>query len=64
MKYRVRFHLQRGEHYMHWQIRAWEGTVKYLDPEKYQIEMRDCHLVNKINTARKVNLAGKKDVGG
>ena len=64
MKYRVRFHLQRGEHYMHWQIRAWEGTVKYLDPEKYQIEMRDCYLVNKINTARRVNLAGKKDVCG
>jgi len=64
MKYRVRFHLQRGEHYMHWQIRAWEGTVKYLDPNKYQIEMRDCYLVNKINTARKVNLAGRKDVCG
>ena len=44
MKYRVRFHLQRGQHYMHWQIRAWDGTVKYLDPKKYQIEMRRCTL--------------------
>ena len=29
MKYRVRFHLQRGQHYMHWQIKAYDGTVKY-----------------------------------
>lgn len=63
-EYKVRFHLQRGEHYMHWQIKAYDGTVKYLDPQKYQIEMRGCNLVNKINAARKVNLAGKKDVCG
>ena len=39
-EYKVRFHLQRGKHYMHWQIKAYDGTVKYLDPNKYQIEMR------------------------
>ena len=64
MKYKVRFHLQRGLHYMHWQIKAWDGTVKYIDPKKYQIEMYGCKLINKINAARKVNLAGKKDVCG
>ena len=64
MKYRVRFHLQRGQHYMHWQIRAWDGTVKYLDPQKYQIEMRRCVLINKKNAAKKVHAAGKKDVCG
>jgi len=64
MKYKVRFHLQRGLHYMHWQIRSCDGSTKYIDPKKYQIEMFDCKLINKINAARKVNLAGKKDVCG
>jgi len=63
-EYKVRFHLQRGQHYMHWQIKAYDGTVKYLDPQKYQIEMRGCNLVNKVNAARRVNDAGKKDVCG
>ena len=49
---------------MHWQIRAWDGTVKYLDPQKYQIEMRGCTLINKKNAAEKVHAAGKKDVCG
>ena len=63
-EYKVRFHLQRGKHYMHWQIKAYDGTVKYLDPSKYQIEMRGCELINKTNAARRVHGAGKKDVCG
>ena len=49
---------------MHWQIKAYDGTVKYLDPNKYQIEMRGCELINKTNAARRVHGAGKKDVCG
>ena len=49
---------------MHWQIKAYDGTVKYIDPNKYQLELYGCKLINKINAARKVNLAGKKDVCG
>ena len=64
MKYRVRFHLQRGEHYMHWQIRAWDGSVQYLDPNKYQLELVGCRLINKKNAAKKVYNAGRKDVCG
>ena len=45
-------------------IKAWDGTVKYLDPQKYQIEMRGCTLINKKNAAEKVHAAGKKDVCG
>jgi len=33
MKYRIRFHLQRGEHYMHWQIRG-KDSVYYFDPKE------------------------------
>ena len=36
----------------------------YVDPKKYQLELYGCKLINKINAARKVNLAGKKDVCG
>ena len=48
-EYKIRFHLQRGQHYMHWQIKAYDGTVKYIDPQKYQIEMYDAKLINKTN---------------
>ena len=48
-EYKVRFHLQRGQHYMHWQIKAYDGTVKYIDPNKYQLELYGCKLINKIN---------------
>lgn len=64
MKYQVRFHLARGEHYMHWQIRASDGSVRYIDPSKYQIEMTGCKLINKIGTARRVHNNGVKDVCG
>lgn len=64
MKYQVRFHLARGEHYMHWQIRASDGSVRYVDPSKYQIEMIGCKLINKVGTARSVNKKGVKSVCG
>ena len=64
----VRFHLGRGEHYMHWQIKIMQGKKKvdeyYYDPFYYQLEMIGCKLVNKVNKAKKVNAAGKKDVSG
>ena len=64
----VRFHLGRGEHYMHWQIKIMQGRKKvdeyYYDPFYYQLEMVGCKLVNKVNKAKKVHAAGKKDVAG
>lgn len=64
MKYMVRFHLQRGQNYMHWQIRSTDGLVHYFDPNEYQIEMTGCRLVNKIGVAQRVNNEGVKDVCG
>ena len=73
MKYRVRFHLQNGKNYMHWQIREVTDDdkligsakdAKYLDPAKCQIEMTGCKLVNDKSKAMKVHNAGKKDVSG
>ena len=66
--YEVRFHLGRGENYMHWQVKAMCGRKKlqefYYDPFYYQLEMIGCKLVNKLNKAKKVHAAGKKDVSG
>jgi len=58
-EYKVRFHLQRGQHYMHWQIKAYDGTVKYIDPNKYQLELYGCKLINKININDIQNLNDK-----
>ena len=65
--YRVRFHLQSGKNYMHWQIRGEDDPASeamYFDPERYCIEMRGCRLINKKNAAQRVHAAGKKDVCG
>ena len=47
-EYKVRFHLQRGQHYMHWQIKAYDGTVKYIDPNKYSYSHISCILHGNI----------------
>lgn len=62
--YKVRFHLGAGEHFMHWQVRGSDGSVVYYDPTKFQLELLDCKLVNKVNKAKKVYDAGVKDVCG
>jgi len=66
--FRVRFHLQRGKHYLHWQI-SWNHNGKrtsymYVNPSESNIEMFNCKLVNKKNAAKRVHAAGKKDVCG
>ena len=66
--YEVRFHLGRGENYLHWQVKAMCGRKKlqefYYNPAQYQLEMLGCKLVNKVNKAKKVHAAGVKDVAG
>lgn len=61
--YRVRFHLQSGRNYMKWQIRHGKN-VMYVDPSQHNLEMVGCKLVNKLNKAKKVHAAGRKDVAG
>jgi hypothetical protein len=66
--YRVRFHLQSGEHYKHWQICRMVGgkkvEVSYIDPQSCQLEMTRCRLVNVLRQAQKVHREGRKDVAG
>lgn len=63
--YEVRFHLGRGEHYRHWQIKdRTNGGVEYYNPLLYQISFLDCTLISKDTVAEKVYKSGKKDVCG
>jgi hypothetical protein len=66
--YEVRFHLGKGEHFKHWQIKVLQGRKKtnefYYDPAYYQLEMIGCKLINKVNQARKVHETGVKNVTG
>ena len=65
--YSVRFHLAKGCHYKHWQIKNLKDkdmAPEYLDPLYYQLMMVNCKLVNKTNKAQKVYEAGVKDVCG
>lgn len=63
----VRFHLAKGCHYKHWQIKDLKNkdvAPEYLDPLYYQLFMVNCKLINKANKAKKVYEAGVKDVCG
>lgn len=66
--YEVRFHLGRGDNYLHWQVNLMQGRKRigqsYYNPNNCQIEMVGCKLVNKVNKAKKVHEAGVKDVAG
>lgn len=54
VKYKIRFNLSRGDHFMHWQIRNNKGDVKYFDPEKIKIKMFNCKLKNRFNIANEI----------
>jgi hypothetical protein len=63
----IRFHLGRGNHYKHWQIK--DLTYKndapvYFDPAFTQLTMVNCKLVNNEKKAKQVYEAGVKDVCG
>ena len=54
-RYRVRFHLAKGENFMKWQVfDKLHGTKDYYDPDTRSIIMRDCLLGNHATTAKKI----------
>lgn len=59
----VRFHLGRGQHYKHWQVKSSDG-VSYYDPKIYSLIMKDCLLKNNRNKAEKVFESKRRDVCG
>ena len=69
--YKVRFHLGRGEHFMHWQIKSklntGDGTgakevVSYVDPQHKSIAMFGCRLRVQPSTAQKIHDGANKSV--
>lgn len=62
-KYKVRFHLARGDHFMHWQIKNTEtGDTIYVDPDKHSLYLEGCELVNRVSTAKKIYNGADKTV--
>jgi hypothetical protein len=54
MNYKVRFHLAKGEHFMHWQVRGPNGYLQFYDPKQFALKMYNCVLKNQRATAQKI----------
>ena len=62
-RYRVRFHLAKGENFMKWQVfDKLHNTKDYYDPATRSIIMRDCFLGNHATTAKKIFNGDNKTV--
>lgn len=55
-KYKIRFNLGKGEHFMHWQIENLEtGEKAYYDPKKFSLALDNAKLHNQKGGATKIN---------
>ena len=62
-RYRVRFHLAKGDNYMKWQVFDRQDNEKsYFDPDFKSILMKNCELGNQPATARKIYNGDNKTV--
>lgn len=60
---KVRYHLQKGPNYMHWQFKdTMNDEVTYHNPEDNIIKLYRCILHNNRNLANKIYLGKNKDV--
>ena len=60
-RYRVRFHLARGDNYMKWQVfDKQQNTKDYFDPNSKSLFMKNCELGNHPTTA-KILQRGQQD---
>lgn len=62
--YSVRFHLGKGTHFRHWQVKKKGSRPVYHHPDSASLLLVNCKLINKVNKARSVHQAGVKDVSG
>jgi len=54
-RYKVRFHLARGQNFMKWQVfDLLDNTKDYYDPSEYSLLMKGCVLGNHPATAQKI----------
>lgn len=59
---KLRFHLGKGEHYMHWQRRHKDKGVEYINPEGYGATYVNVKLANRKSTAQKIHDGENKTV--
>lgn len=58
---KIRYHLQRGPHYKHWQLKH-KDAVSYHDPSSCLITLFNCVLHNNRKIADKIFMGSNKDV--
>ncbi len=62
-RYRVRFHLAKGENFMKWQVFDKLHNLKeYYSPDEWSLVMDDCTLGNHPSTAKKIYEGADKTV--
>lgn len=61
-KYKVRFNLGKGEHFMKWKVTSPEGHVDYYDPNEHTLIMHMCKLRNQPSAANKIFEGANKTV--
>ena len=54
MKFKVRFHLGKGEHYRHFQVTKPDGTREFYDPQFYILRMKNARLHNNCKVAQQI----------
>lgn len=63
MKYKLRYHLGRGENYMKWQVRGVDtDELYYYTPENVLFDIDNAVLKNNKKTAQKINDGENKTV--
>jgi hypothetical protein len=62
--YSVRFHLGKGTHFRHWQVKKKGCKPVYHHPDNASLLLVNCKLINKVNDAKRVHAEGVKDVSG
>jgi hypothetical protein len=51
--YKIRYHLGRGENYMHWQIVSYPNAI-YLNPFQSNLILKDCTLKNNKKISERI----------
>jgi hypothetical protein len=62
-KFKIRFHLGKGENYMKWRIENIDDrSVTFFDPSNFKARITDCKLYNQTSAAKKINEGANKTV--
>lgn len=62
MKFKIRFHLAKGKHYLKWQVKYPSGAVRYYNPDEVTLVLENAFLRNQKATAKKIHEGAHKTV--